>query len=89
MHWIVRASHGAQKALARADGKDRKLLKAALKQFESDPLVGDLKRLKNERATFRRRLGDWRIFFDLVPESFTVLIVSIERRSTTTYRRGS
>lgn len=87
MRWIVRASHDAQKALARVDGKDRTYLKAALKQLESDPLAGDVKRLTNERAAFRRRVGNWRIFFDLYPESFVVDVVSIERRTTTTYRR--
>ena len=87
MRWIVRASHDAQKALARADGKDRKYLKAALKQLESDALAGDIQRLKNERAAFRRRVGNWRIFFDLYPDTFTVHVVAIERRTTTTYGR--
>jgi mRNA-degrading endonuclease RelE of RelBE toxin-antitoxin system len=87
MHWTVRASNDAQKALARADGKDRRLLTTALKQLETDPLGGNLKRLTNERATFRHRVGDWRIFFDLYPESFTVHVVAIERRTTTTYRK--
>jgi mRNA-degrading endonuclease RelE of RelBE toxin-antitoxin system len=53
----------------------------------SDPFIGDIQRLTNERAAFRRRVGDWRIFFDLDPERQVVDVSSIERRTTTTYRR--
>ena len=53
----------------------------------SDPLTGDIRRLKNERAAFRRRVGDWRIFFDVDPERRVVDVSSIERRTTTTYRQ--
>jgi len=53
----------------------------------SDPFTGDVERLKDERAAFRRRVGDWRIFFDVDPERRVVNVSSVERRTTTTYRR--
>ena len=37
--------------------------------MEQDPFAGDVLPLKNERTAFRRRLGDWRIFFDADRES--------------------
>jgi mRNA-degrading endonuclease RelE of RelBE toxin-antitoxin system len=54
--------------------------------MQTDPLAGDVKRLKNERTAFRRRVGDWRIFFDLNPDQRVVEVVDIQRRTTTTYR---
>ena len=53
----------------------------------SDPFTGDIERLKDERAAFRRRVGDWRIFFDVYPDRRLVEVVDIRRRTTTTYRR--
>ena len=53
----------------------------------SDPFTGDIERLKDERAAFRRRIGDWRMFFDVDPERRAVDVSSVERRTTTTYRR--
>ena len=38
-------------------------------------------------TTWRRRVGDWRIFFDVYPEQRLVDIVDIHRRTTTTYRQ--
>jgi predicted transcriptional regulator/mRNA-degrading endonuclease RelE of RelBE toxin-antitoxin system len=74
------------KAIARAPEADAARLRAALKQMEGDPLAGDVMRLKGER-TFRRRVGSWRIFFDLSPERLLVEVRDIERRTTTTYRK--
>ena len=55
--------------------------------MRSDPFTGDIERLKDERAAFRRRVGDWRIFFDVDPERRVVDVPSIECRTTTTYRK--
>jgi mRNA-degrading endonuclease RelE of RelBE toxin-antitoxin system len=55
--------------------------------MREDPTSGDVRPLRNERSAFRRRVGDWRIFFDLYPERRLVVIVAIERRTSTTYRK--
>ncbi|MBI4589624.1 MAG: hypothetical protein HY725_12365 [Candidatus Rokubacteria bacterium] len=55
--------------------------------MESDPFGGDVERLRNQPTTFRRRVGDWRIFFDVYREVRVVAVRYIERRTTTTYRR--
>ena len=52
-----------------------------------DPFAGDVLPLKNERAAFRRRVGDWRLFFDADPPNRTIEVTDIERRTTTTYKK--
>jgi mRNA-degrading endonuclease RelE of RelBE toxin-antitoxin system len=53
-----------------------------------DPFFpGDVISLTNERAAFRRRFGDFRIFFDVDRTLRRVEITHIERRTTTTYRK--
>ncbi len=51
------------------------------------PFAGDIARLKNQPTAFRRRVGDWRIFFDVYPDRRLVAVSDIQRRTTTTYRR--
>ena len=60
---------------------------AALDEMKVDPMRGDVESLAGQRATFRRKLGHWRIFFDKHDEQRVVDIVAIERRTTTTYRK--
>ena len=77
----------ARKVVARAPKRERERLWVALKEKRVDPRAGDVLPLRNQPAAFRRRVGDWRIFFDLYPQRRLVEVTSIERRTTTTYRR--
>jgi len=52
-----------------------------------NPFAGDFLKLKDEVRSFRRRVGNWRIFFDAYPEQRTVHVTDIMRRTTTTYRK--
>jgi len=58
-----------------------------LKAMEVDPFAGDVERLKHQPTAFRRRFGDWRIFFDADPARRLVEVRYIERRTSTTYRQ--
>ena len=52
-----------------------------------EPRTRETLPLTNERAAFRRRVGDWRIFFDVDDQAKSVFVVAIERRTSTTYRK--
>ncbi|MGH7411548.1 MAG: type II toxin-antitoxin system RelE family toxin [Candidatus Methylomirabilis sp.] len=65
--------------------KDRERIIAALDAMRENPFSGDIARLKNLPTAWRRRVGDWRIFFDLFPERQLIEVVAIRRRTTTTY----
>jgi len=49
------------------------------------PLVGDVRKLHGGREGFRKRVGNWRVFFDLDSREDRVVITAIERRTSTTY----
>lgn len=53
-----------------------------------DPFRGDLERLtKHDRYSFRRRVGDYRILFNVDTDTHRVRVGAVERRTTTTYRK--
>ena len=51
-----------------------------------DPFSGDPVRLKGQRSTWRRRVGNYRILFDTHPQDAVVDIVAVFRRTSTSYR---
>ena len=53
--------------------------------MEGNPLQGDVRKLQGGEEGYRRRVGDWRIFFDVYPEEHRVVVTAIERRISTTY----
>jgi mRNA-degrading endonuclease RelE of RelBE toxin-antitoxin system len=65
---------------------DRQRINTALNRMKNDPFSGDVSALKGEyQGLFRRRVGSWRIIFELEPERHLVLVHDILRRSSTTY----
>jgi mRNA interferase RelE/StbE len=85
MSWDVRVAQRARKALKRAPQKDRQRIAAALDGMRENPFGGDIARLQNQPTAWRRRVGDWRILFDLHVERHIVDIVDVRRRRSTTY----
>ncbi len=86
MNFRLELATQARKQLDRLPNDDRIRIIAALKQMSVDPYTGDIQRLKGHRFGWRRRLGNYRILYDLDPAVRLILIARIERRGTTTYR---
>ncbi len=87
MTWTLIVAKPAQRQLERAPRADRARLLEAIQAMRRNPFEGDIARLKNQPASFRRRTGAWRIFFDLDPDARRIEVLAIMRRTSTTYRR--
>ena len=78
----------AQKQLDRLPPRDFARVDAALVSMATDPFAGDLERLtKHDRYSFRRRVGDYRILFNVDTGARRVRVGAVDRRTTTTYRK--
>jgi mRNA interferase RelE/StbE len=84
MEWIVVLAGPAGKSLKKIPARDRKRIQTALDEMRRDPFSGDIRKLQGLPG-FRRRVGDWRILFEVVPERKHVVVAAIERRTSTTY----
>ena len=84
MEWTVVLSGPARKSLKRIPAGDKKRILAALAEMQHDPFRGDIRRVQG-LSGFRRRVGDWRILFEVMPEPRQVVIAAIARRTSTTY----
>jgi mRNA interferase RelE/StbE len=83
MKWELLLAGPARNALKRMPAADRRRVLAALDAMEQDPFSGDIVRLKAQPVAWRRRVGDWRILFD-VEERRRVLVHDVLRRTSTT-----
>jgi mRNA-degrading endonuclease RelE of RelBE toxin-antitoxin system len=52
-----------------------------------DPLAGDVVVLRDYPVGYRRRVGPYRVLFDVDQATHSVQVQEIERRTSTTYRR--
>jgi mRNA-degrading endonuclease RelE of RelBE toxin-antitoxin system len=84
MKWDVVVESSAARRLQRFPRKDQERIAAALIEMENDPFSGDLVKLKGS-AGFRRRVGAYRILFDVYTSTRRVDVTDIARRTSTTY----
>jgi mRNA interferase RelE/StbE len=87
--WRLTFSRNAQRSLRRLPPEGRRRLDDAIAEMERDPLSGDVALLKDYPVGYRRRVGPYRILFDIDRATQSVQIQDIERRTSTTYRRRS
>ena len=83
MNWTLVVAGPARKSLAKIPDQDRRRLLRALAAMQQDPFSGDIKNLQPSR--WRRRVGSYRIFFDLITADQRIVVTAIERRTSTTY----
>ena len=86
MRWALLYSRRAAKSIGRLPRNAQVRLLAELARMQEDPLRGDVKALRNHPVSFRRRVGSYRVLFDVDLATKTVLIHDVLRRSDTTYR---
>jgi mRNA-degrading endonuclease RelE of RelBE toxin-antitoxin system len=83
--WNLRIATQAKKELERIPAKHQTHILRALQATRDDPFSGDLVRLKNQPTAWRRRVGSYRIFFDVYPDLLLIEVLTIRRRTSTTY----
>jgi mRNA interferase RelE/StbE len=85
MIWNLYLAGPAQKDFQKLPPKDQARVKAALVSMQQDPFDGDIKRLKGQTSAWRRRIGNYRIIYDLYIEQHLIAVAGILRRTSTTY----
>jgi mRNA interferase RelE/StbE len=85
MNWNLQLTGPARKDFQKLPPKDQARIKTALVAMELDPFHGDIKRLIAKPSGWRRRVGNYRILYDVYFEQHLIVIAGIARRTSTTY----
>lgn len=80
----MRIDDGVYKTLRKISGSYARKIIEAIKNFASDPYIGDMQKIKGEEFLWRRRIGDYRIFFEIYQEQRRVDVRWIERKTSKT-----
>ena len=85
MTWKLSITAPAQEDFQKLPQRDQARVEAALVAMQDDPFHGDLNRLKGTSTAWRRRVGSYRIIYDLYFDEHLIVISAILRRTSTTY----
>ena len=85
MNWDVKIAKKVLKEVKKLPIKDAHRLLFVLREFSENPYGGDIEKIKGERDTWRRRVGSYRIIYDIFSPKRVVWVLDIRRRTTDTY----
>ena len=87
MSWTLLLTNPAEKQLRKINNSDKRRILRTLQTMQDDPLRGDIQWLEEMSPAYPRRVGNWRILFDLDRDNRRVIVTAVMRRTTTTYRK--
>lgn len=84
-NWGLRIENAVYKELARFPREDRERIVKTIKLLPLDPYVGDIQKIKGEENIWRRRIGNYRIFYEVMGLERIIQVFRVERRTSKTY----
>src|SRR3989338_10619576 len=83
--WHLEIGTKALKALKKFPRKDAAVIECAIELLPANPYAGDIQKLGGEKDTWRRRIGSYRVSYELHPDRKLILVFEIKRRTSNTY----
>ena len=75
----------AFKEISRFPKKDIERILRVFEDLPLNPYAGDMEKMEGEDGVWRRRIGNYRIFYHLDKNRKLISVFKIERRTSTTY----
>jgi mRNA-degrading endonuclease RelE of RelBE toxin-antitoxin system len=85
MKWGLAITSRAKRQLRRLSAPERDLINDAFSRMCEGPFDGDIKFLKGLDGALRRRVGDWRVLYELNQENKIIVVTAVRRRASNTY----
>jgi mRNA-degrading endonuclease RelE of RelBE toxin-antitoxin system len=85
MNWGLVITSAAERDIRRVPRGELPPIDRALLEIVGDPYAGDARMLSGMGGMYRRRVGQWRIFFSLDKDRHVAIVHGVKRRSSKTY----
>jgi len=82
----IEIKRSAAKEIAALPKRDQRRVVSAIEALATDPRPEAARKLTNSENTYRIRVGDYRVVYQVVDEILTVLVVRVGHRKNV-YRR--
>ena len=85
MSWALHLRGETKRAVTRLPREDQEKIEAVLLELSENPYFGDIVKLDSEDNLWRRRIGAYRIKFQIRTGEKVIYVYRIERRTSKTY----
>lgn len=84
-NWVLQIDPQVLKTLKKIPGSFAKRIVATIESLPDNPYGGDIQKMKDEQNVWRRRTGEYRIFYEILQKESVIHVFRVERRTSTTY----
>ncbi len=85
MSWALIIDGDVRKYLKRIPRDDAKRIVDAARGLPANPYAGDIQKMEGEEDSWRRRVGAYRIKYEIRVKEKVIYVFDIERRTSSTY----
>ena len=85
INWELKVRSGVNKELSKFPLEEQERITKAIDNLPLNPYAGDVEKIKDAENTWRRRIGNYRIFYEIVFRDRTIYVFHVERRTSKTY----
>lgn len=85
MNWIITVGAQAEKQLRKFPPKDYERIRLVINTMEIDPFFGDVNKLSEVENVWRRKMGNYRMLYEIDKSRKLIYISDIKRRASNTY----
>lgn len=84
-NWVLQIDPAVLKSLKKFPQKDSKRVITVVESLSTNPYGGDIQKMAGEENVWRRRIGSYRVFYELLSDENIIHVFRVERRTTQTY----
>ena len=84
-NWRVVVTNTAKRQLRRIPKGDAACIEKIIDMMAMDVFGGDIAKIGGEENRWRRRVGNYRVMYDLLVDGSTIFIYDVRRRTSSTY----
>lgn len=84
-NWELRIDNKVFKALKRIPDSEVKKITATIRALPDNPYAGDIRKVRGEEMVWRRRVGEYRIFYEVYQRERYIDVRWVERKGSKTY----
>ncbi len=85
MNWELHIRKRVKKHLLRLPKQNRVYIAIGLRELAINPYSGDMEKISGEENVWRRRVGAYRVFYEIKNNEKIIYVFRVERRTSKTY----
>lgn len=84
-NWELKIDPDVYKDLSKVPKDYARKILEAIEILPANPYYGDVEKIKDEQCLWRRRIGQYRFFYEIHPNESFIHVLWVERRTSNTY----